>query len=193
MKNLMLFFIIFLLSFSAWAMTPLTESDLSNFSYPFNFTINPNVVIVGINDEDIATLINLINSYNISEFLQNSINLTINSGIPLNKNSSEPIETPLITQFMYDLSLWLKNISSLNDRKFHTLIFDPITGKDNTTIISVEDANATNCSSNIPVDTNYSIPYSDRLMSSSNTLLAYIMRFDNIDMRNCFIDQPSTM
>ena len=116
-------------------MTPLTESDLSNVSYPFSFTINPNVVIIGINDDTAA----LINSYDISEFLLNSINLTINFDIPLNKNSSEPIETQLINQFIYDFSLWVKNISYLNDKKFHTLIFDPITGKDNTTIISAED------------------------------------------------------
>ena len=188
MKSALLFFIIFLLPFSTWAMTPLTESDLSNVSYPFSFTINPNVVIIGINDDTAA----LINSYDISEFLLNSINLTINFDIPLNKNSSEPIETQLINQFIYDFSLWVKNISYLNDKKFHTLIFDPITGKDNTTIISAEDANNTNSSNNIPVDTNHSIPYSDGFTNSSNTLPIYIMRFDNIDMRNCFINQTST-
>ena len=32
MKNVLLFFIIFLLSFSAWAMTPLTDSELSDVS-----------------------------------------------------------------------------------------------------------------------------------------------------------------
>jgi hypothetical protein len=45
MKNALLFFIIFLLAFSTWAMTPLTDSELSDVSGQAGVSIMPNITM----------------------------------------------------------------------------------------------------------------------------------------------------
>ena len=45
MKNILLFFMIFLLSFSAWAMTPVSDSELSDVTGQAGVNINPDLTM----------------------------------------------------------------------------------------------------------------------------------------------------
>jgi len=185
MKILIVLNVIFLMPLYVYAITPLTESELSDFSNPLSSNNNSNVVIIAIDDYN-ESLLNtevMINTF--LNFIYNPLNKLYSS---LNNMTSEAVETQYDDLFFYYMILLLNNIDYRDYQKFQSRTIDPITmkiivndmviGENNITPISVEGFNSINNNAKIQIDMNLSIPYTICEISNIDNLFYFDLKLD---------------
>jgi hypothetical protein len=214
MKNFIIYVAILFLALSANAMTPLTESDLSNVSNPLSLSINP---------EQRINVNNQTNVWDTSDGFNQL--LPIPSGLMIHfdlnlfegPGAAEEKDTPdkLFSSFSW---LWGKK-DVLN--KVHIFLIDPVTGKnitssfsDNASItqyqilpsdlitwknyaaiinaetVSAEDTNGNNI--NTQATATPSIAHTNDDTRSSNSPYRYYIMSGNTYMRDTYINKTNT-
>jgi hypothetical protein len=174
--------VILTLPLSLCAMTPLTESDLSNVSNPLSLNTNSDYMM-DINSDAKAWD----DSDVISKFLLN-LNRKRNVGLYLDVNNGKTLELQETSkQFSFFSSLSWSNNDIFN--KVQLFLVDPITGKNYNTIASSEDTHITY--SNPQAENIHTITY-PTYTDSSNSPYRYMIKSGNIDMRDTYINQTRT-
>jgi hypothetical protein len=166
MKKTIIFLAILLLAISVRAMSPLTETDLSNVSNPPSLNTN---------------------YYNMRDVNHDSYNLKWNVYLDLDESNGETPETQKTSKRISFLSLlWFKSL--FDDLQFY--LIDPATGRSYTTIINTEDTHGYYIRPQV-TDTPtmvYPIDYSH----STNGYYNYDIISGNIEMRDTYINNRST-
>ncbi|MGD0822377.1 MAG: hypothetical protein ABSA71_16715 [Desulfomonilia bacterium] len=183
MRRFLTFLAVLILPLFLCAMTPLTESDMSNVSNPLSLMINPDN-IMDINNGAKAWD----DSGVISKFLLNSINLTWNVDLYLDKSNGETIETQETSKHFSSLSLLWGNGMFDNLQFF---LIDPITGKSYTTIVSGEDTQTTY--SNPQAEITHTMAYPIDYTTSLNNPYRYMIMDGNIEMRDTYRSPTTTI
>jgi hypothetical protein len=169
---------ILLLPFTLFAMSTLSDSDLSNVSNPLSLSINPDQIM-----ESDNTSLEAADYSGISKFLLN----TIKQGIVLNPDAHEDNNKTWETYAMgapLFFVLWDHKESQIIIKNF---LIDPITLKDTTAMVSAEDI--TNNVSVPRVGNTHTMVYPDGAMNSSSSPSTYIIRSGNTEMRDTYINQ----
>jgi len=183
MKKIMTLLIILLSPLSLCAMRLLSESDLSNVNSPLSLKINSDNMM-DINNGAKAWD----DSGGISKFLLNSINLTWNVDLYLDKSNGETIETQETGKHFRSLSLFW-GTGMFDNLQF--FLIDPVTGKNYTTIVSGEDTQT--IYSNPQAEYTHTIAYPNDYMISSKNPYRYIIMDGNIEMRDTYISPTKTI
>ena len=183
MRRFLTFLAILILPLFLCAMTPLTESDMSKVSNPLSLKINSDNMM-DINNGAKAWD----DSGGISKFLLNSINLTWNVDLYLDKSNGETIETQETGKHFRSLSLFW-GTGMFDNLQF--FLIDPVTGKNYTTIISGEDTQKTY--SNPQVENTHSMAYPTDYTTSLNNPYRYIIMDGNIEMRDTYRSPTTTI
>jgi hypothetical protein len=175
-------------------MVPLTESDMSNASNPFSLNINIDNMM-GLNngsktwdDSDV-----------ISKFLRNSINLSWNVDLYLDKSNGETIEPQETSKDFSDPLLcwgqgWFDNLQfflwDFFSNQFPWINYYTTI---NAQVVTAEDINDVNYRWNQTTNTptiQYSYPFNDTY--TSNSPYCYIIMSGNTEMRDTYIDNRNT-
>jgi hypothetical protein len=218
MNKFMIFLAILFISLSVRAMTPLTESDLSNVSNPLSLNINP---------DQIMKINNKTNVWDNSEGLNKSLPTSSGSMFHFDLNLFEDLdetEESYATNKQFSSFPWLGGNDDINNVQI--FLINPVTGKDWTTLFSydasfnnyqifplsliiwkdyniiindetinaggvnAEGVNQTN--SNSQASGSPSITHPNNDTQSSNSPYRYNIMSGNIDMRDTYIDNRST-
>ena len=162
------------------AMTPLTESDMTNVSNPLSLNINSGAMYY-INNGAKAWD----DSGVISKFLANSANLTWNVDLYLDEDNGETGEPSETSNNLSSLHMYWGNGMFDNLRLF---LIDLITGKNYTTIVSDESTQIIN--SNPQTENKHTLGYPNYY--SNDTPYRYIIMDGNIEMRDTYISPNKT-
>ena len=167
-----------LLPITLFAMSTLSDSDLSNVSNPLSLSINPDQIMESDNDS-----LEAVDYSGISKFLLNSIKrgIVFNPDVHDDKNKTRETQamgTPLF------FVLWDHEESQISIQNF---LIDPITLKDNTAMVSAEDI--TYNVSATPAKNTHTLAYPDGVMNSSSSPGRYVIKSGNIEMRDTYINQ----
>jgi hypothetical protein len=163
-----------LLPFTLFAMSTLSDSDLSNVSNPLSLSINPDQIMEYKEATDYS---------GISKFLLNTVKHGIVFNPDANEDNNKTWETYAMGAPLFFV-LWDNTQSRISFKNF---LIDPITLKDTTAMVSAEDF--TNNVSATRAGNTHSMEYPDGAMNSSSSPSTYIIRSGNIEMRNTYINQ----
>lgn len=196
MRSYLTFLAVLILSLFLCAMTPLTESNMSNASNPFSLNTNiDNMMSINIGSKTWG------DSSVISKFLLNSINLTWNVDLSLDESNGETIETQETSKDFSDPLLcwgqgWFDNLQSyILDLFNNPLVLINYYTTPNSQVINAEGINDTNSSYRWIQTTNkpsisYAYPYDETRIYAP---CRYDIMDGNLELRDTYINNTITI
>ncbi len=211
MKGLILVLPILLLPLSLCAMTPLTETDLSNVSNPLSLSINPDRIMEINNKTNLGD-----DSERFNKLLQTSLSSMIHFDMNLFEDLDETAERYATNKEFYSFpwlegnndilykipvvlpdpvtwNVWTFEDTILKDSQILSITWKSYIATINGQVGQAEDINNAAFSWTQTTDTP-TIPYSHPKddTRSSNTPLTYTIMSGNIEMRNTYINDSSS-
>ena len=170
-----------LLPFTLFAMSTLSDSDLSNVSNPPSLSINPDQIMESDND-----YLDAVDYSGISKFLLNSIKRGIVFNPEMHEDKNKTRETQAMGTPLFFV-LWDHKENQIIIQNF---LIDLITLKDITAMVSAEDI--TYNASATRAENTHSMTYPDGVINSSSSPSRYIIKSGNIEMRDTYINQTKS-